>query len=166
MSVIVEYIFFDKRDCVAKLYVTLHHCSSFQTLTSSAKHNCISSSTMILDPTSSNHLKPWLVRTLEPMWGQRLKESAFCTNTICCRCDAEPNALGDYILALMRHDVGEAEMRKELSSQLEEFLERGMSNSHLPKVSLLMRCLRNTSFPRPTVYSATHKILSTLFRHR
>lgn len=41
------------------------------------------------------------------------------------RCDAEPGALAEYILALLKHNVPENEMRKELSSQLEEFLEKG-----------------------------------------
>jgi RNA-binding protein 26 len=43
------------------------------------------------------------------------------------RCDAEPSALTEYILALLKHNVPENEMRKELSSQLEEFLEKGAS---------------------------------------
>ena len=43
------------------------------------------------------------------------------------RCDAEPGALADYILALLKHNVPESEMRKELTSQLEEFLESGTS---------------------------------------
>ncbi|KAG2123567.1 hypothetical protein DEU56DRAFT_863854 [Suillus clintonianus] len=61
---------------------------------------------MLYDPTTATHLKPWLVRTLEPI------------------CDAEPGALSEYILALLKHNVPENEMRKELSSQLEEFLEK------------------------------------------
>lgn len=61
---------------------------------------------MLYDPTTVLHLKPWLVRTLEPI------------------CDAEPGALAEYILALLKHNVPENEMRKELSSQLEEFLEK------------------------------------------
>ncbi|OJA09097.1 hypothetical protein AZE42_02559 [Rhizopogon vesiculosus] len=61
---------------------------------------------MLYDPTTAQHLKPWLVRTLEPI------------------CDAEPGALAEYILALLKHNVPENEMRKELSSQLEEFLEK------------------------------------------
>ncbi|KAJ7783515.1 hypothetical protein DFH07DRAFT_189523 [Mycena maculata] len=60
----------------------------------------------LFDPTTSVHLKPWLVRTLEPI------------------CDAEPGALADYILALLKHNVPEAEMRKELAVQLDEFLEK------------------------------------------
>jgi len=44
------------------------------------------------------------------------------------RCDAEPGALADYILALLRHNAPEVEMRKELFVQLEEFLEKGMSH--------------------------------------
>ncbi|KAG0697156.1 hypothetical protein DFH29DRAFT_991492 [Suillus ampliporus] len=61
---------------------------------------------MLYDSTTAQHLKPWLVRTLEPI------------------CDAEPGALAEYILALLKHNVPENEMRKELSSQLEEFLEK------------------------------------------
>ncbi|KAF8640345.1 hypothetical protein AX17_000017 [Amanita inopinata Kibby_2008] len=40
------------------------------------------------------------------------------------RCDAEPGALADYILALLKHNVPETEMRKELAVQLDEFLEK------------------------------------------
>jgi len=40
-------------------------------------------------------------------------------------CDAEPGALADYILALLKHNVPESEMRKELAVQLDEFLEKG-----------------------------------------
>lgn len=42
-------------------------------------------------------------------------------------CDAEPGALAEYILALLKHNVPESEMRRELSGQLDEFLEKGMS---------------------------------------
>ncbi|KAF5312651.1 hypothetical protein D9619_003316 [Psilocybe cf. subviscida] len=62
---------------------------------------------MVFDPESAVHLKPWLVRTLEPI------------------CDAEPGALADYILALLKHNVPEHEMRQELAVQLDEFLEKG-----------------------------------------
>ncbi|KAH9937502.1 uncharacterized protein B0H18DRAFT_970925 [Fomitopsis serialis] len=61
---------------------------------------------MLFDPETANILKPWLVRSLEPI------------------CDAEPGALGDYILALLKHNAPENEMRKELAGQLEEFLEK------------------------------------------
>ncbi|KAL4069370.1 hypothetical protein J3A83DRAFT_3542163 [Scleroderma citrinum] len=61
---------------------------------------------MLYDPSTAHHLKPWLVRTLEPI------------------CDAEPGALADYVLALLKHNVPETEMRKELTLQLEEFLEK------------------------------------------
>lgn len=47
--------------------------------------------------------------------------------TFRARCDAEPGALADYILALLKHNVPESEMRKELQVQLEEFLENGTS---------------------------------------
>ncbi|KAF7982060.1 hypothetical protein HWV62_30346 [Athelia sp. TMB] len=61
---------------------------------------------MLFDTTTAPQLKPWLVRTLEPI------------------CDAEPGALAEYILALLKHNVPETEMRKELTAQLDEFLEK------------------------------------------
>ncbi|KAI0803043.1 hypothetical protein BC629DRAFT_1591141 [Irpex lacteus] len=61
---------------------------------------------MAIDAESATYLKPWLVRTLEPI------------------CDAEPGALADYILALLKHNAPESDLRQELSSQLEEFLEK------------------------------------------
>ncbi|KAF9451768.1 hypothetical protein P691DRAFT_662379 [Macrolepiota fuliginosa MF-IS2] len=79
---------------------------------------------MIYDPATAPHLKPWLVRTLEPI------------------CDAEPGALADYILALLKHNVSEPEMRKELSAQLDEFLEKECQ----PFVDTLFTVLRTKSF--------------------
>ncbi|KAG8220113.1 hypothetical protein J3R82DRAFT_1133 [Butyriboletus roseoflavus] len=61
---------------------------------------------MLFDSSTAQHLKPWLVRTLGPI------------------CDAEPAALAEYVLALLKHNLPELEMRKELTSQLEEFLEK------------------------------------------
>jgi len=61
---------------------------------------------MLFDPSTTPQLKPWLVRTLEPI------------------CDAEPGALAEYILALLKHNVPESDMRRELTGQLDEFLEK------------------------------------------
>ncbi|KAF7319960.1 hypothetical protein MKEN_00779900 [Mycena kentingensis (nom. inval.)] len=69
-------------------------------------------------------LKPWLVRTLEPI------------------CDAEPGALADYILALLKHNVPEVDMRKELAVQLEEFLEK----EGKPFIDTLFTALRTQSY--------------------
>ena len=88
---------------------------------------------MLYDPATTLHLKPWLVRTLEPMYVviffiglMNLCFSSFCFYTIDGnRCDAEPGALADYILALLKHNVPESEMRLELAVQLDEFLEKG-----------------------------------------
>ncbi|KAJ7293330.1 hypothetical protein C8J57DRAFT_1268752 [Mycena rebaudengoi] len=79
---------------------------------------------MIFDPATGAHLKPWLVRTLEPI------------------CDAEPGALADYILALLKHNVPEAEMRKELAVQLDEFLEKECP----PFIETLFTVLRTKSY--------------------
>ncbi|KIL71082.1 hypothetical protein M378DRAFT_183592 [Amanita muscaria Koide BX008] len=79
---------------------------------------------MIFDPATAPQLKPWLVRTLEPI------------------CDAEPGALADYILALVKHNVPETEMRKELQAQLDEFLE----NECASFVDTLFTVLRTKSY--------------------
>ncbi|KIY69632.1 hypothetical protein CYLTODRAFT_436017 [Cylindrobasidium torrendii FP15055 ss-10] len=79
---------------------------------------------MLFDPANSQHLKPWLVKTLEPI------------------CDAEPSALGEYILALLKHNVSEQEMRKELTSQLDEFLEKECA----PFLDSLFKALRSQSY--------------------
>ncbi|KAJ7169630.1 hypothetical protein C8R46DRAFT_204124 [Mycena filopes] len=79
---------------------------------------------MIFDPSTAVHLKPWLVRTLEPI------------------CDAEPGALADYILALLKHNVPETEMRKELAVQLDEFLEKECP----PFIDTLFTVLRTKSY--------------------
>ncbi|KAI0085645.1 hypothetical protein BDY19DRAFT_964935 [Irpex rosettiformis] len=79
---------------------------------------------MAIDAESAIHLKPWLVRTLEPI------------------CDAEPGALADYILALLKHNAPEGELRQELSSQLEEFLEKETQ----PFIQTLFTALRTKSY--------------------
>ncbi|EJD55496.1 hypothetical protein AURDEDRAFT_109804 [Auricularia subglabra TFB-10046 SS5] len=59
-----------------------------------------------LEPADVSHLRPWLVRTLEPI------------------CDADPQVLADYVLALLKHDASEAELRDMFSKQLADFLEQ------------------------------------------
>ncbi|KAK2462097.1 hypothetical protein APHAL10511_006560 [Amanita phalloides] len=84
----------------------------------------VHSSSMIFDPATAPQLKPWLLRTLEPI------------------CDAEPGALADYILALLKHNVPENEMRKELAVQLDEFLE----NECASFIDTLFTVLRTKSY--------------------
>ncbi|KAI9512644.1 hypothetical protein F5148DRAFT_992132 [Russula earlei] len=79
---------------------------------------------MILDPSASEHLKPWLTKNLEPI------------------CDADPSALADYILALLKHSGPESELRKELAAQLDEFLEK----EGPPFIDALFTTLRTKSY--------------------
>ncbi|KAJ3998446.1 hypothetical protein F5050DRAFT_1805896 [Lentinula boryana] len=79
---------------------------------------------MIFDESNAPHLKPWLVRTLEPI------------------CDAEPGALADYILALLKHNVPESKMKNDLQSQLDEFLEKECA----PFIDTLFTVLRTKSY--------------------
>ncbi|KZT41348.1 hypothetical protein SISSUDRAFT_303216 [Sistotremastrum suecicum HHB10207 ss-3] len=76
----------------------------------------------LYDPSTAPQLRPWLIRTLEPMYAQLaviLRHSDLAT-----RCDADPVVLADYVLALLIHDGPEAELRKMFAKQLEEFLEQ------------------------------------------
>ncbi|KAG6902820.1 hypothetical protein C0995_011307 [Termitomyces sp. Mi166 len=75
---------------------------------------------MYIDLLTPGH-KPWLVRTLEPI------------------CDAEPGALADYILALLKHNVPEGEMRQELAVQLDEFLEKAACASFIDTLFTVLR---------------------------
>lgn len=43
------------------------------------------------------------------------------------RCDADPTVLSDYVLALLKHDEPESQLRTGLEKQLAEFLEAGLS---------------------------------------
>ncbi|KAI0321124.1 hypothetical protein OF83DRAFT_1161995 [Amylostereum chailletii] len=79
---------------------------------------------MPFDSSSAEYLKPWLTRTLEPI------------------CDADPDALADYILALLKHNAPEVDLRKELTSQLEEFLEK----EGPPFIDTLFIALRTKSY--------------------
>ncbi|KAF9651404.1 hypothetical protein BDM02DRAFT_3091413 [Thelephora ganbajun] len=79
---------------------------------------------MIYDPKTDPQLKSWLVKNLEPI------------------CDAEPGALADYILALLKHNAAENELRVELGTQLEEFLEK--ETQHF--INLLFNAIRSQSY--------------------
>lgn len=87
---------------------------------------------MLYDPATANDLKPWLVKSLEPMSvfarSRCLPGTVLICHSFVSRCDAEPGALADYILALLKHAAPESELRKELVVQLEEFLEKGASD--------------------------------------
>ena len=47
------------------------------------------------------------------------------------RCDAEPEALATYVLALLKHDAPENELKAEVTRQLDEFFEDGSFYSSL-----------------------------------
>ncbi|ESK98423.1 ccch zinc finger and rrm domain-containing protein [Moniliophthora roreri MCA 2997] len=79
---------------------------------------------MIFDQANIQHLKAWLVRTLEPI------------------CDAEPGALADYVLALLQHNIPESELRNDLTTQLDEFLEKECP----PFIETLFTALRSKSY--------------------
>ncbi|GJJ09424.1 hypothetical protein Clacol_003646 [Clathrus columnatus] len=70
-------------------------------------------------------------------------------------CDADPDALADYVLALLKHDAAEPDLRKMFISQLEEFLEGEASKF----VDTLFAALRSKSYlPYEPVKSESHQI--------
>ncbi len=62
------------------------------------------SSTMLFDEAHTEELKAWLTSELGPI------------------CDADPEVLADYVLALLKHESSEAELQALLTEQLEDFL--------------------------------------------
>ncbi|QRW05043.1 Zf-CCCH domain protein [Ceratobasidium sp. AG-Ba] len=72
-------------------------------------------------------LRPWLVKNLEPI------------------CDAEPDVLTNYVLALLKHDAPEPELRKTFQTQLYEFLDTETTQF----VDRLFTVLKNKSFRTP-----------------
>jgi hypothetical protein len=45
-----------------------------------------------------------------------------CTSS---RCDADPGVLADYVIALLKHDQSDEELRSTCVMQLEDFLKEG-----------------------------------------
>lgn len=60
---------------------------------------------MLFPPEDVPAVKQWLIHELEPL------------------CDADPDVLADYVLALFRYDSGEDELKHTLNEQLLDFLE-------------------------------------------
>jgi hypothetical protein len=56
-------------------------------------------------------------------------DEGFDTNTSFCRCDADPEVLSDYVLALLRHDASDGDLQNLLKEQLEDFLSESKSYS-------------------------------------
>ncbi|KZO99725.1 hypothetical protein CALVIDRAFT_553171 [Calocera viscosa TUFC12733] len=61
---------------------------------------------MLFNVSRGIELRPWLISALEPI------------------CDADPEVLADYVIALLRHDGEESHLRTLFASQLEDFLDQ------------------------------------------
>jgi hypothetical protein len=78
------------------------------------------------------------------------------------RCDAEPGALADYILALLKHNAPENDMRKEVAAQLDEFLEKGLCSAFNPSLLPHISVYRMQRVHRHIIHCFEDKILSSL----
>jgi RNA-binding protein 26 len=90
---------------------------------------------MLFDAADRPHLRSWLVRALEPMSVPMLPALSLgrpADPAPNASCDADPGALADYVAALLERDEPEADLRKDLSAQLDEFLEKGKAPSPAP----------------------------------
>ncbi|CAE6529417.1 unnamed protein product [Rhizoctonia solani] len=72
-------------------------------------------------------LRPWLVKNLEPI------------------CDAEPEVLSNYVLALLKHEAPENELKETFRNQLHDFLDNETSKF----VDDLFTALKNKSYRAP-----------------
>ncbi|CAE6422159.1 unnamed protein product [Rhizoctonia solani] len=72
-------------------------------------------------------LRPWLVKNLEPI------------------CDAEPEVLSNYVLALLKHDAPESELKETFKNQLNDFLDNETSKF----VDELFAALKSKSYKAP-----------------
>ncbi|KAJ1311603.1 hypothetical protein OPQ81_010080 [Rhizoctonia solani] len=72
-------------------------------------------------------LRPWLVKNLEPI------------------CDAEPEVLSNYVLALLKHEAPEAELKETFRKQLYDFLDNETSKF----VDELFAAIKNKSYKTP-----------------
>ncbi|KAG9128232.1 hypothetical protein FRC07_002521 [Ceratobasidium sp. 392] len=82
----------------------------------------------LFNPDDVPTLRPWLVKNLEPI------------------CDAEPEVLSNYVLALLKHDAPESELKKTFETQLYDFLDNETSQF----VDRLFAVLKSKSFKTST----------------
>ncbi|KAG9104147.1 hypothetical protein FRC06_005039 [Ceratobasidium sp. 370] len=78
----------------------------------------------LFNPDDVPTLRPWLVKNLGPI------------------CDAEPEVLSNYVLALLKHDAPEPELKKTFETQLFDFLDNETSQF----VDRLFTVLKTKSF--------------------
>ncbi|CAO1615786.1 unnamed protein product [Parajaminaea phylloscopi] len=78
----------------------------------------------LFEPAHSSQIKAWLTRELGPI------------------CDAEPDVLADYVIALLKHDASEADLSSLLNEQLADFLDDKTS----PFVAQLVSTLADKSY--------------------
>lgn len=69
------------------------------------------------------------------------------------RCDADPEVLSDYVLALLKHDEPEPKLRAGLERQLNEFLEAGWFGPYFQDgiLTSLVHTFRSAIICRQTV---------------
>ncbi|CAE6429643.1 unnamed protein product [Rhizoctonia solani] len=81
----------------------------------------------VFNSEDASALRPWLVKNLEPI------------------CDAEPEVLSNYVLALLKHEAPEPELKETFRKQLYDFLD-----NETPKfVDELFAVLKNKSYKTP-----------------
>lgn len=57
-----------------------------------------------------------------------------------CSCDADPSALAKYVVALVKKDKSEKELKALCIDQLDVFLQKGKKNPFIQENCILLRC--------------------------
>ncbi|KRY32852.1 RNA-binding protein 26 [Trichinella spiralis] len=70
-------------------------------------------------------LKNWLINTLSPLYHLKLyTKHLVVIEFLCSRCDADPAALAKYVMALLKKDKAEADLKHFCLDQLDVFLQK------------------------------------------
>ncbi|KRX91932.1 RNA-binding protein 26 [Trichinella pseudospiralis] len=70
-------------------------------------------------------LKNWLINTLSPLYKLKLyTKHLVVIKLLCSRCDADPAALAKYVMALLKKDKTEADLKHFCLDQLDVFLQK------------------------------------------
>ncbi|KRX59493.1 RNA-binding protein 26 [Trichinella sp. T9] len=70
-------------------------------------------------------LKNWLINTLSPLYHLKLYTKYLVViELLCSRCDADPAALAKYVMALLKKDKTEADLKHFCLDQLDVFLQK------------------------------------------
>lgn len=97
---------------IRRFSICIHYCSHIGILCRRIRRE-----TMHIE--SSEHLRPWLVKELTPMFVHRSVQTRQC---FLCRSDADPVPLARYVMALLKKEMDTPQLKAFCEEQLDVFL--------------------------------------------